>query len=170
MTIESTVPAAKTVRYPGEELPAPPPFAIDIPEDFVATAAPRLLALVQPKVKADKFQPSLTVTADLIPASIEPAAVLNPMLDEAVKRPEGELVTPATEQGSHQAAGSVRFAVSDVSGPVSLGQSLSIHLAPDALSNGMRYAFSVSATWDANNSHDVGATLRAIQDSFRFNA
>ncbi len=169
--METTMDTAtlSTVHWPGPELPAAPRFTLDVPEGYVAHAAPGMLALVEPATRQEPFQPNVAVSADLVPAGADPALVLDAIVAETVA------AHPGTEVGSREAvtaegagevgdmrATSQHLRIATQQGWVE--QVLAVYVVPVRLPGGITYAFTVASTWLAPEHGDV---LRRIHESFR---
>ncbi|WP_166353784.1 hypothetical protein [Phytoactinopolyspora limicola] len=155
---------ATTVHYPSHVLPAAPPFRIDVPDGYVAHAAPRALAVVRPEADAGSpgaFTPNVTVTADLVPGGADPKALLAAM----VAAQAGEVAVGAPAEIEATGAASQRLCRT-VDG-VDVIQVATVWVLPTRHSGGVTHAMTVVSSWADGSGAEVGQALRAIHESFR---
>ncbi|MFL6072328.1 MAG: hypothetical protein ACJ73S_02810 [Mycobacteriales bacterium] len=171
----ATATEARLVTCPGPELPAPPAFALTVPEGYLAHPAPGLLAIVEPEARVEPFQPNVTIAADLVPATTRPAEVLDRIQAGTARSRPGTTIgshTPPDAPGVPPipvATRRLRVPVGEYSpDPYAVEQVLTVLMVPAR--GGLAYAFTVAATWrpaPAGTPDQDGATLRAIHESFR---
>jgi hypothetical protein len=155
--------ATTTVRYPSYQLPAVPPFHIDVPDGYVAHPAPRALAVVRPSSMADgtRFIPNVTVTADLVPAGADPKALLEAM----VAAQASEVAAGAAAEADAPGSASQRLCRT-VDG-VDVIQVATVWVLPVSYAGDVAHALTVVSSWADGAGAQVGQTLRAIHESFR---
>lgn len=146
-----------TATYPSMLLPAPPPFTINVPEGFIAHAAPRALAMLRRADATDASTHHVTVSSDLVQAGATPRDLLDALLarhDDAT-----------TVEAPHDANGSANGVITRTVAGQPVQQSVSVHVMPTRYAGDVTTALTVVATWPELDT-EAGASVRAIQDSF----
>jgi hypothetical protein len=144
-------------EYPSMLLPAAPPFRVDVPEGFIAHAAPHALAMVRRADGERAATEHVTVSAELVQAGSTAAALLDSVLTahptaSVVETPGGEGAT-ATAVVARTIAGQ----------PVR--QRVALHVMPTRYAGDVTTALTVVATWPELDDA-AAATVCGIQDSF----
>lgn len=146
-----------TATYPSMQLPAAPPFGVEVPEGFIAHAAPRALAMVRRADGRNATSEHLTVSSDLVQAGAAPTALLESVLAHhadatRVEEPAGTAYTATALVARTVAGQRVR-------------QQVSVHVMPTRYAGDVTTALTVVATWPEQD-HDAEQALRGIHDSF----
>jgi hypothetical protein len=155
----------RLVDYPGEVLP-PPRFRIGVPEGWVAHPAPGLLAVVEPAERIGPFQPNVVVVADVVPAGLHPAKVLDVLVAEATRPPARAVALARAETGPVPGGGAPaglgqRLVRQTEVGTVNQVATAFVTTAP--IAGNLVYAYTVTASWLLDE-HDV--LLRRVHESF----
>src|SRR4051812_43935976 len=87
-------------EYPSMVLPAAPPFRVDVPEGFIAHAAPHALAMVRRADGEQAATQNVTVTAELVQAGASAVTLLGSVLAAhptatVLEAPDGAATTAA---------------------------------------------------------------------------
>lgn len=146
-----------TAAYPSMLLPAPPPFTIDVPEGFIAHAAPRALAMLRRADATDASTHHVTVSSDLVQAGSTPRDLLDALLarhDDAT-----------TVEDPHDADGVANGVIARTVAGQPVQQSVSVHVMPTRYAGDVTTALTVVATWPELDT-EAGASVLAIQNSF----
>ena len=143
-------------QYPSQVLPAAPPFTVEVPEGFIAHAAPRAIAMVRRADGEAATTENLTVSADLVQSGSTPLELLGTVLAGHSAQP----LDPPTGDAS-SATGIVARTVAGR--PVR--QRVTVHLMPTTYAGGLATAVTVVATWPEQDPH-AEEVLQRIHDSF----
>ena len=146
-----------TATYPSMQLPAAPPFGVEVPEGFIAHAAPRALAMVRRADGTNPTSENLTVTSDLVQAGAAPAALLDTVLGH---HPAATRVEEPTT-----AAGSATAVIARELAGQRVRQQVTVHVMPTRYAGDVTTALTVVATWPEQDDQ-AEQTLRGIHDSF----
>lgn len=143
-------------QYPSHVLPAAPPFSVEVPEGFIAHAAPRALAMVRRADGSAATTENLTVSADLVQAGSSPQELLGSVLATHSAR------TVSAPEGDDQRATAV---VARTVGGSPVQQRITVHLMPTTYAGELTTAVTVVATWPEQDPH-AEEVLQRIHDSF----
>ncbi|EAP99836.1 hypothetical protein JNB_06694 [Janibacter sp. HTCC2649] len=146
-----------TAAYPSMLLPAPPPFTIDVPEGFIAHAAPRALAMLRRADAQDASTHHVTVSSDLVQAGATPRDLLDTLL--------GRHDDATTVEEPHLVNGIASSVIARTVAGQPVQQSVNVHVMPTRYAGDVTTALTVVATWPQDDT-EAGASVRAIQDSF----
>ncbi|MFC7487842.1 hypothetical protein ACOCJ7_15115 [Knoellia sp. CPCC 206453] len=146
-----------TATYPSMLLPAPPPFTIDVPEGFIAHAAPQALAMLRRADAQDASTHHVTVSSDLVQAGSAPRDLLDTLL--------GRHDDATTVEEPHVADGIASGVIARTVAGQPVQQSVSVHVMPTRYAGDVTTALTVVATWPQDDT-EAGVGVRAIQDSF----
>lgn len=146
-----------TAAYPSMLLPAPPPFTIDVPEGFIAHAAPRALAMLRRADAHDASTHHVTVSSDLVQVGSTPRDLLATLL--------GRHDDATTVEESHDSDGSASGVIARSVAGQPVQQSVTVHVMPTRYAGDVTTALTVVATWPEQDP-EAGASVRAIQNSF----
>lgn len=146
-----------TAEYPSMLLPAAPPFRVEVPEGFIAHAAPHALAMVRRADGTEAATQNVTVTSDLVQAGSAPRELLETVL---ARHPEATRVGEPADDGS-----SAQAVVARVVAGQRVEQRVSVHVMPTRYAGDVTTALTVVATWPEADD-DAASTVRTIQDSF----
>jgi predicted ATPase len=148
-----------TVRaaYPSMLLPAPPPFTIDVPEGYIAHAAPQALAMLRRADAQDASTHHVTVSSDLVQAGSAPRDLLDTLL--------GRHDDATTVEEPHLTDGIATGVIARTVAGQPIHQRVTVHVMPTRYAGDVTTALTVVATWPQDDAED-GVGVRSIQDSF----
>ena len=144
-------------EYPSMLLPAAPPFRVEVPEGFIAHAAPHALAMVRRADGTAAATENVTVTSDLVQAGSAPDDLLETVLG---RHSDATVVEAAAGDGASASAVVARTVAGE-----RVQQRVSVHVMPTRYAGDVTTALTVVATWPEQDDA-AETTVRGIQNSF----
>ncbi|SDP22924.1 hypothetical protein SAMN04489867_1797 [Pedococcus dokdonensis] len=145
-------------EYPSMLLPAAPPFRLEVPEGFIAHAAPHALAMVRRADGSRATTEHVTVTSELVQAGSSAQDLVSGLV---AAHPTATVV-----EASVGGDATARAIVSRSVAGQQVHQSVAVHVMPTRYAGDVTTALTVVGTWPEHD-EDAERTIRGVQDSLR---